>query len=333
MNPVAPEQVHQSPKLSAKAEQFTESVIREMTRLAMQHNAVNLAQGFPDFRAPAEIKEAPRAGHRRRHQSVRHHLGREAVARRHRRAIRSARTACSVDPEREITVCCGSTEAMMAAMMAHHQSRRRSGDLRAVLRELRTRRDSFRRHAALRADCGRRIGRFDPDELARAFGPKTKAIIVNTPNNPTGKVFTRAELELIRDLCVQWNAFADHRRNLRAHYLRRREAHLDGLARRHARPHHHHQRHVQDLQRHRLARGLGHRSAGSSRSAIRKVHDFLTVGAAAPLQDAGAVALRLAGELLPAARRRLPREARPHAGDPRAGAGFRCFKPAARTTS
>ena len=107
---------------------------------------------------------------------------------------------------------------------------------------------------------------FDRDELAAAFGPHTKAIILNTPNNPTGKVFTRAELEFIRDLCVRWNAFCHHRRNLRAHPLRRHRAHLHGRARRHARPHHHHQRHVQDLQRHRLARRLGHRSARSHAS-------------------------------------------------------------------
>ena len=103
--------------LSAKAEQFTESVIREMTRLALQHNAVNLSQGFPDFAAPEEIKEAAR-------QAIADDINQYAItwgAKPLRDAIveKFAQTqGITVDPEREITVCCGSTEAMMSSMMA-----------------------------------------------------------------------------------------------------------------------------------------------------------------------------------------------------------------------
>src|SRR5882757_918322 len=163
--------------LSAKAEQFTESVIREMTRLALKHNAVNLSQGFPDFAAPAEIKEAAR-------QAISDDINQYAItwgAKPLRDAIveKFERTqGIRVDPEREITICCGSTEAMMSAMMA-----------------------------IINPGDENDVWSYDHDELAAAFGPKTKAIILNTPNNPTGKIFTRAELEFIRDLCMRWNAY------------------------------------------------------------------------------------------------------------------------------
>src|SRR5229473_2090874 len=159
--------------ISAKAEQFTESVIREMTRLAMKHDAVNLSQGFPDFAAPADVKEAAR-------QAISDDINQYAItwgAKPLRDAVveKFARTQhATYDPEREITICCGSTPRFVK--------------MRPPANENST-------------------WTFDERELAAAFGPHTKAIILNTPNNPTGKVFTRAELEFIRDLCVRWNAY------------------------------------------------------------------------------------------------------------------------------
>src|SRR6266699_5003586 len=188
--------------LSAKAEQFTESVIREMTRLAMKHHAVNLSQGFPDFAAPEEIKEAAR-------QAIAEDINQYAItwgAKPLRDAVveKFARTqGVRYDPEREITICCGSTEAMMSAMMAIINP----GDEVVVFEPFY---ENYGPDAILSGASPRFVRMkppsvanpdwsFDGDELAAAFGPNTKAIILNTPNNPTGKVFTRDELEFIRD--------------------------------------------------------------------------------------------------------------------------------------
>src|SRR5712664_1293580 len=196
--------------LSAKAEQFTESVIREMTRLALKHGAVNLSQGFPDFAAPEEIKEAAR-------KAISDDINQYAItwgAKPLRDAIveKFERTqGVRVDPEREITICCGSTEAMMSAMMAIINP----GDEIVVFEPFY---ENYGPDAILSGATPRFVKMrppvdensfwsYDEKELAAAFGPHTKAIILNTPNNPTGKVFTRAELEFIRDLCVRWNAF------------------------------------------------------------------------------------------------------------------------------
>src|SRR5216684_2656015 len=191
--------------LSAKAEQFTESVIREMTRLALQHGAVNLSQGFPDFAAPEEIKEAAR-------KAIADDINQYAItwgAKPLRDAIveKFLRTqGVRYDPEREITVCCGSTEAMMSAMMAIINP----GDEIVVFEPFY---ENYGPDAILSGATPRFVKlrapdwSFDEKELAAAFGQHTKAIILNTPNNPTGKVFARAELEFIRDLCVRWNAY------------------------------------------------------------------------------------------------------------------------------
>ena len=208
MNPSAGEKFAAAAKrmLSAKAERFTESVIREMTRLAMRHGAVNLAQGFPDFPAPAKIKQAAQ-------DAVAADINQYAItwgAKPLRDAIaeKFARTqGVSIDPEREITVCCGSTEAMMSAMMAVINP----GDEVVIFEPFY---ENYGPDAILSGAAPRFVKlrppawTFDRDELAAAFGPHTKAIILNTPNNPTGKVFSREELELIRDLCVRWNALA-----------------------------------------------------------------------------------------------------------------------------
>src|ERR1700756_5531491 len=211
MNPIKAERaIATSERLSAKAAQFTESVIREMTRLALQYSAVNLSQGFPDFAAPAEIKRAAQ-------EAIAADINQYAItwgAKSLRNAIaeKFERTGgFAIDPEREITVCCGSTEAMMSSMMAIINP----GDEvvifepfyenygpDAILSRARPRSLKMRPPANENSNWT-----FDERELAAAFGPHTKAIILNTPNNPTGKVFTRQELEFIRDLCVRWNAF------------------------------------------------------------------------------------------------------------------------------
>src|SRR6202163_4691461 len=310
--------------LSAKAEQFTESVIREMTRLALQHNAVNLSQGFPDFPAPAEIKEAAR-------QAISDDINQYAItwgAKPLRDAIveKFARTqGVTVDPEREITVCCGSTEAMISSLMAIINP----GDEVVVFEPF------YENYGpdAIFSGANPRFVRlqppnweFDRQELARAFGPRTKAIIVNTPNNPTGKVFSREELEFIRDLCVRWNAFAvtdeiyehiifDGTRHISMASLdgmRDRTITINGMSK------------TYSVTGWRVGWAIAPPEATTP---IRKVHDFLTVGAAAPLQQAGAFAL----ELPPSFYQKLADNylvKRDRMLGILADAGFRCFKPA-----
>jgi len=324
MNPVKAERaVATSERLSTKAEQFTESVIREMTRLALQYSAVNLSQGFPDFAAPAEIKRAAQ-------EAIAADINQYAItwgAKSLRNAIaeKFERTGgFTIDPEREITVCCGSTEAMMSAMMAIINP----GDEVVVFEPFY---ENYGPDAILSGAKPRFVKlhapdwRFDPDDLAAAFSPATKAIILNTPNNPTGKVFTRAELEEIRDLCVRWSSFAitdeiyEHMLYDGAKHISM--ATLDGMRERTIT--------INALSKTYSVTGwrVGWAIASPEvSSAIRKVHDFLTVGAAAPLQEAGAVALKsppsyyenLAKDYL-ARRDRLLGIL--------AGAGFQCFKP------
>jgi aspartate/methionine/tyrosine aminotransferase len=275
--------------LSGKAEQFTESVIREMTRLAMKHGAVNLSQGFPDFAAPAEIKEAAR-------QAISDDINQYAItwgAKPLRDAIveKFERTqGVRVDPEREITICCGSTEAMMSTMLAIINP----GDEIVVLEPFY---ENYGPDAILSGATPRFVKLSPPDwsydekELSAAFGPHTKAIILNTPNNPTGKVFARRELEFIRDLCVRWNAFCvtdeiyehilydgtEHISMARIDGMRDRTIVINGMSK------------TYSVTGWRVGWAI---APPEPTAAIRKVHDFLTVGAAAPLQQAGAIALK-----------------------------------------
>jgi aminotransferase len=280
--------------LSAKAEQFTESVIREMTRLAMKHGAVNLSQGFPDFAAPAEIKEAAR-------QAISDDINQYAItwgAKPLRDAIveKFERTQhVRVDPEREITICCGSTEAMMSTMLAIINP----GDEIVVFEPFY---ENYGPDAILSGAKPRfvkmrppkdesSVWMFDEKELTAAFGPHTKAIILNTPNNPTGKVFTRAELEFIRDLCVRWGAYCvtdeiyehilydrtEHISMAQIEGMRERTIVINGMSK------------TYSVTGWRVGWAI---APPETTAAIRKVHDFLTVGAAAPLQQAGATALR-----------------------------------------
>ncbi|HEY2905554.1 MAG TPA: aminotransferase class I/II-fold pyridoxal phosphate-dependent enzyme [Vicinamibacterales bacterium] len=275
---------------SRKATQFTESVIREMTRLNHLYGGVNLSQGFPDFAAPAAIKEAACTAINADVNQYAVTWGarplREAVAREFTR-----RYGLPVAPDEQVTVCCGSTEAMMATMMAIIDP----GDEVVIFEPFY---ENYGPDAILSGATPRYVTlhepdwTFDPDELAAAFNDKTKAIIINTPNNPTGKVFTREELETIATLCRKWDAIAISD-EIYEHIIYDGHQHIpiatiDGMADRTIT--------MNGLSKTYSVTGwrVGWTiSPPSLTGAIRKVHDFLTVGAAAPLQEAGAIALGL----------------------------------------
>jgi len=283
--------------ISAKASLFTESVIREMTREAMKYGAVNLSQGFPDFAAPTDIKQVAM-------QAIHDDINQYAItwgARDFREAIARKTKwylGLDIDPETEITVTCGSTEGMIAAMMATVDP----GDEVIVFEPFYENyapdailSDATPRYVPLRgADWA-----FDRDELRAAFNEKTRAIILCNPNNPTGKVFTHAEMEFIASLCKEFDAFC-FTDEIYEHILYPRAgaeishismAQLDGMRERTVI--------VNSMSKTYSVTGwrVGYCIAPAEiTSGIRKVHDFLTVGAAAPLQAAGAYALGLPPE-------------------------------------
>lgn len=272
---------------------FTESVIREMSRLAQIHGAVNLAQGFPDFAAPADLKEAAcRAINDDQNQySITWGAKnfRQAIADKYRRWH-----GLELDPEREITVCCGATEGMIATLLAITNP----GDEVIVFEPYY---ENYHPDTLL---CGasRRIvplrapeWSFDPDELRRAFNARTKAIIINSPNNPTGKVFERAELELIAALCEEHDCIAITD-EIYEHILFDGATHIPPMALPNMR---HRSVLINSMSKTYSVTGwrVGWVLASPDLSAsIRKVHDFLTVGAATPLQQAGVHALSLPDE-------------------------------------
>lgn len=280
--------------VSHKASLFTESVIREMTREALKHGAVNLSQGFPDFAAPEDIKRVAM-------KAIAEDINQYAItwgARDFREAIARKTKwylGLDVDPETELTVTCGSTEGMIAAMMATVDP----GEEVVVFEPFYENyapdailSDAKPRYVPLRAPDWS----FGPQELRAAFNSNTKAIIVCNPNNPTGKVFTRAEMEFIAGLCQEFDAlcFTDE---IYEHILYPRAgaeiehismAQIEGMRERTVI--------VNSMSKTYSVTGwrVGYCIAPPEiTSAIRKVHDFLTVGAAAPLQAAGAYALSL----------------------------------------
>jgi len=275
---------------SKKATQFTESVIREMTRLNQLYGGVNLSQGFPDFPAPAAVKDAACAAIAADINQYAVTWGarplREAVAREFTR-----RYGLEVIADEQVTVCCGSTEAMMSTMLAIIDP----GDEVIVFEPFY---ENYGPDAILSGATPRYVTlhepawTFDPDELAAAFNEKTKAIIINTPNNPTGKVFSREELEAIAVLCRKWDAIAISD-EIYEHIIYDGHRHIpiatiEGMADRTVT--------INGLSKTYSVTGwrVGWTiSPGTLTGAIRKVHDFLTVGAAAPLQEAGAAALDL----------------------------------------
>src|SRR5438477_8486925 len=273
---------------SRRISKFTESVIREMTRLAFRHNAINLAQGFPDFPAPAALKQAA-------HDAIDADINqyaitwgakpfRDAIAAKYQRTY-----GMEFDPEREITVCCGATEGMVASLLAILDP----GDEVVLFEPFYENYGpdtqlcgATSRYVSLRAPDWS----FDRDELRRAFTPRTKAIILNSPNNPTGKVFTLEELEFIAGLCQEFDALAITD-EIYEHILYDGAVHipistLPGMR----------ERSVLVNSMSKTYSVTGWRvgwvlAAPDLTNSIRKVHDFLTVGAAAPLQQAGVYAL------------------------------------------
>jgi aspartate/methionine/tyrosine aminotransferase len=275
---------------SNRISKFTESVIREMTRLAGRHNAINLAQGFPDFPAPDVVKQAAC-------DAILENVNQYAItwgAKTFRDAIARKYRACyglDYDPEREITVCCGATEGMISSLLAVTNP----GDEIVVFEPFY---ENYRPDALL---CGAETRlvplhapdwTFDASELRRAFSPRTKAIIVNSPNNPTGRVFTKNELTVIAELAQEFDALVITD-EIYEHILYDGEIHhpmatLPGMRDRTIL--------VNSMSKTWAVTGwrVGWVLASPDLTdSIRKVHDFLTVGAAAPLQQAGRVALDL----------------------------------------
>jgi aspartate/methionine/tyrosine aminotransferase len=279
-------------RVSAKVETFTESVIRGMTRLALEHGAVNLSQGFPDFACPQQIKDAAKA-------AIDADINQYAItwgARDFREAVAAkvgrVYPGWTVDPERDMCVTCGSTEAMIATMLALVDP----GDEVVVFEPYY---ENYGPDAILSGASPRYVTLHPPDwsideaELRAAFNDRTRAVIVNTPHNPTGKVFTREELGLLSELCQRYDAICvtdeiyEH-----IHYLgpggHIPPATVDGLQ----------DRTVTINAMSKTYAVTGWRvgwaiTTPELADAIRKVHDFLTVGAPAPLQSAGVAAMEL----------------------------------------
>jgi aspartate/methionine/tyrosine aminotransferase len=272
---------------------FTESVIREMTRLAVQHKAINLAQGFPDFPAPAIVKQAAA-------DAIAADINQYAItwgARPFRQAIAERyRTAYSLefDPESEITVCCGATEGMIASLLAVVNP----GDEVVLFEPFY---ENYGPDAQLCGATPRYVKlqppdwTFDRDELRRALNSRTKAIIINTPNNPTGKVFSWDELSYIATLCNEFNCLAItdeiyeyilydgavHTPLVSLPGMRERAIVVNSMSK------------TYSVTGWRVGWVIAPPDLTNS---VRKVHDFLTVGAAAPLQQAGVAALGLPPE-------------------------------------
>jgi len=279
-----------SMRVSKKAASFTESVIRDMTRLAIKHDAINLAQGFPDFAAPQEIKDAAK-------RAIDADINQYAItwgAKPFRDAIAQKFESTYgqvVDPETQLCVTCGSTEAMMSAALAVIDP----GDEVVVFEPFY---ENYGPDAILSGATPRFVTLHEPDwhfddaELAAAFNKRTRAIIINTPNNPTGKVFTGAELEQIAALCQKWGVVAItdeiyefmiyegtvHIPLITIPGMEDRTILINAMSK------------TYSVTGWRVGWCI---SSPELTSGIRKVHDFLTVGAAAPLQEAGVVALNL----------------------------------------
>lgn len=308
---------------SRRTRNFTESVIREMTRLAMHHGAINLAQGFPDFPASEALKRAAA-------DAIAADINQYAITWgtkpfRDAIAAKYARTyGMEIDAEREITVCCGATEGMIATLLAILDP----GD-EVVLFE-----PFYENYGPDTQLCGaepRFVAlrppdwSFDREELRRAFSPRTKAIVLNTPNNPTGKVFEREELEFIAGLCREFDALAITD-EIYEHIIYDGAVHipiasLEGMRERSVL--------VNSMSKTYSVTGwrVGWVLAPPDLTdSIRKVHDFLTVGAAAPLQQAGILALRMGEDYY----RQLAADyvvRRNHLVGTLEAAGFHCFVP------
>ena len=277
---------------ASRALSFTESVIREMTRVANEYGAINLAQGFPDFPMPKPMKDAACAAIRGDVNQYAITWGspalRLAIAEKYRQWY-----DMEVDPEKEITVCCGATEAMASVFLALVDP----GDEVIVFEPYY---ENYGPDAILAGAKPVFVPmeppnwKIDTDKLRAAFSNKTRAIVVNTPHNPTGRVFTREEIALIAELCQKYDAIAitdeiyEHIRYAGGHHvlatwpgMRERTVTISGLSK------------TFSCTGWRLGYAI---APFELTSPIRKVHDFLTVGAPAPLQAAGAIGMAFDSE-------------------------------------
>lgn len=267
---------------------FTESVIREMTRISDSVNGINLSQGFPDFNAPVEIKKAAiRAINQNKNQyaiTFGETELRQAIV---TKAKRYNKISC--DPLTEITVTCGATEAMLASLTAIINP----GDEIIIFEPFY---ENYGPDGILSGATPRYVKlrfpdwHFDWKELAAAFNKRTKAIVINTPNNPTGKVFTREEMAEIARLCQKWDVFAvtdeiyehilyDGTRHISMASLpgmKERTITINSISK------------TYSVTGWRVGWAIAPAAVTKS---IRKVHDFMTVGAPNPLQHAAAAAL------------------------------------------
>jgi len=301
---------------------FTESVIRGMTRIANEHGAINLAQGFPNFPAPDILKEAAI-------RAIRDDINQYAITwgtKRLRDALARKYAewyGMSVDPEADIVVTCGGTEAMAAALLAIVDP----GDEVIVFEPFY---ENYGPDAIL---CGAQPvyvplvagSELDLDRLAAAFSARTRAIIVCTPNNPTGRVLTRRELESVAVLCQRHDAYAVTDEIYEHIYYEGKHipiATLDGMR----------DRTITISGASKTFSVTGWRigtiiAPPQAADAIRKVHDFLTVGAPAPLQEAVAAGLETLGADYYATLAREYRARRDIMYQGLVAAGFQCVSP------
>ncbi|PYM14003.1 MAG: aminotransferase [Candidatus Rokuibacteriota bacterium] len=277
-------------RISERVQGFTESVIREMTRVVALHGGVNLAQGMPDFPPPREVVEAA-------HRALDGEFHQYAItwgAPRLRRAIADKYRklyGMDVDPDRHVTVCCGSTETMLSTLLAVLNP----GDQIIIFEPF------YENYGPGCIIAGAEPVwvpltapefTFDPDRLRRAVSPRTRAIVFNTPNNPSGKVFSRPELETIADVCLAHDliAITDE---IYEHIVFDGLGHtpiatLPGMADRTVT--------ISGISKSYSVTGwrVGYAVAPPDISVgIRRAHDFVTVGAPHPLQEAAVTALTL----------------------------------------
>ncbi len=278
------------PRVSDRVQRFPESVIREMTRVAAVHGAVNLSQGYPDFDPPQELVRAAKLALENGYNQYSVTWGarelRDAIARKAK-----AFNGIDADPEKNLVVTCGSTEAMMAAMLALINP----GEEVVVFEPFY---ENYGPDAVMSGATPRYVRmewpdwNMDEEALKAAFTRRTKAVILNTPNNPTGKVFSKDELRLLADLCVDHDVVAvtdeiyehivyDDARHVSLAAvgdMADRTITINALSK------------TYSATGWRVGWAIAPRTLAD---AMRRIHDFLTVGAPHPLQIAAATALAL----------------------------------------